>query len=552
MSPIEQHRTWRFLLRALVAEHAELRAASTAELQFGLAAPVALAWWVTQFSPALKEAPSAHVVLSAHSPLEVVDSGRWFQLLPWLLGCPSLDLHVSVQIRNLAEVSRPGPGNSPTLLSTFARDSRGPLASFAQRFRPADVRVGKLSEGLGQSPSLIALMHPGFADDVDYWFDGGELEATLRVDRPVAVFSYTEIEYLYDRATAAACGYEACADGRRSPWGEGPAQGQYGGWGWDLSHATQAGLVDDDTLAGLELVKESMSREDPESYDAILASLGSSVAARHGKEASEIVLLPDGYGVERGKGLVLQMSERGGSVVEPEIRVPPEAFDTYEAVRNDPVRRAIWAARVSEEHLEQTRLLFPPDLDLKPALHEMGAAMGLGAEQLEALHAAFGEVQEVEISETAARAFELLESEHTHDLIELLGEHPELADARNAKQEPLLLRATLQDELEVVAKCISVGAKVDACAPDGWAPINAAARLQRIDILRLLLEAGADANHMTGLRWTPLMIAVQHVNQAGTTLLLQHNANPLETMVTGETVVQYARKVGVNLGIAPT
>ena len=60
-----------------------------------------------------------------------------------------------------------------------------------------------------------------------------------------------------------------------------------------------------------------------------------------------------------------------------------------------------------------------------------------------------------------------------------------------------------------------------------WTPLMYAARRGHLDVMRALLDAGADPNRVDGRnRWTPLMHALHTKNRAAALLLLERGADP--------------------------
>ena len=49
---------------------------------------------------------------------------------------------------------------------------------------------------------------------------------------------------------------------------------------------------------------------------------------------------------------------------------------------------------------------------------------------------------------------------------------------------------------------------------DGWTPLHLAAKAYGLDIMRMLIERGADVNAKNALRWTPLDVAVRNSNKS--------------------------------------
>jgi ankyrin repeat protein len=87
-----------------------------------------------------------------------------------------------------------------------------------------------------------------------------------------------------------------------------------------------------------------------------------------------------------------------------------------------------------------------------------------------------------------------------------LGANP---NARDLQRFDMLTIATVQNDIEMVKIALEAGANPRAITGnlDGTALISAA-HLGHVDILKLLIEAKAPLDHVNGLRWTALLMAV--------------------------------------------
>ena len=78
------------------------------------------------------------------------------------------------------------------------------------------------------------------------------------------------------------------------------------------------------------------------------------------------------------------------------------------------------------------------------------------------------------------------------------------SNARMANGDSILHLASGKGDVEIVKLLIEYGADLDYIDMDGWAPIHYAAFDKRVEVTRLLLEAGADPNIKTPNGCTPL------------------------------------------------
>jgi uncharacterized protein len=181
-------------------------------------------------------------------------------------------------------------------------------------------------------------------------------------------------------------------------------------------------------------------------------------------------------------------------------------------------------------------------LDADPALASSRDASGVSA-----LMRAFYRFDKPLIETVRARvdALDIFEAAAFGDidrLTELLGAEPSLVTSYSGDGFTALHFAAFFGRFEAAALLIERGAEVDAFGR-GWmtgtAMHSAVSRLQS-DVVRILLEAGANPNVRQSAGWTPLHAAAMNGDVMSVELLLASGADPAATNDEGRSVIDLA------------
>jgi ankyrin repeat protein len=114
-------------------------------------------------------------------------------------------------------------------------------------------------------------------------------------------------------------------------------------------------------------------------------------------------------------------------------------------------------------------------------------------------------------------------------------------DAKNSDDETALFRASTRGFPEIVEKLLKRHADVNMTNSKGWTALHAAMdSMDRVDIIKLLLESKADPNIKNDYGSTPIVLAAQDGRTDVVHLLLQAGADPMARNSSGSTSLHRA------------
>ena len=124
----------------------------------------------------------------------------------------------------------------------------------------------------------------------------------------------------------------------------------------------------------------------------------------------------------------------------------------------------------------------------------------------------------------------------------VLLEHPSVdVNALNAAGESALMLAALKGEVAGAELLLGRGATVSL---PGWSPVHYAATGPEPQLVKLLLDRGADIDAVSPNGTTPLMMAAQYGSDESVKLLLQRGADRSKRNQRGLGAVDFARLSG--------
>lgn len=126
----------------------------------------------------------------------------------------------------------------------------------------------------------------------------------------------------------------------------------------------------------------------------------------------------------------------------------------------------------------------------------------------------------------------------------LLSQRTVKVESRNAQGESPLMIAAIMGQLESAKRLIQRGAEVNKT---GWTPLHyAASRTERdsVEMVRLMLQHHAYIDAESPNKSTPLMLAAHYGHADVVRLLLEEGADPSLRNEQGLTAVDFARRAG--------
>ena len=349
-TPVTKHSSWRYLLRELTGkpQYRALASLTAQSLEMGLAMPATIARWIALFQPKLREQASLHVIVAgAEWGPDCVDEGRWYQMIPVLLGVPDMAVKVTLVGPNCNISTRAGapPGLKP--LSASASASKG--------WQPAAKFVGTLGDfvryaGL-TNVSLVLLSHPGLDTHAGRWLGAGELDAVLGTGVPVGLLHYSEAELEHESYIIDTYGYSLLPHFDRNPFAlQTP--------GASLDSAQGAILSEMSAYLPADTFRPDPSRElllaDYELWTRTLNGEGYLVMDNErGGIANvpglgEVVLVPKHLGIHLATGQAYVEQDNGRLALAQGLILPAEILREYPRKPRLPFERALWVMKASQ------------------------------------------------------------------------------------------------------------------------------------------------------------------------------------------------------------
>ncbi len=320
--------------------------------QFACAASIAV--WILQHRPDLATRSRLRILVACATDFEALDSGRWLQFIPWLLGRPTLQVEASI----VGAVYPVGDGVPEHRLRTHAWTLVKDRAAAVL----VEGTIGDWRRSAACVPDLCAIFSPEFARGHAALLSEEGVLPLLREGVPLALFSATEAEQLVDLYTLRAFGLSPVdPECWPNPWAlepVGAAEGAYAGMGWAGEFTAVAGRLESDASrlqalgAALEYVRELLDAAGDDAFLTLGEGLRAAALDDASSEAASVLLrLPHAVAVDTANGHVYQILETSACLLGSVPPLPAAALQTFPG-HEDLVARAIWAIAMHREHVQ--------------------------------------------------------------------------------------------------------------------------------------------------------------------------------------------------------
>jgi hypothetical protein len=374
--PVHQHRDWRHLQRAAIAAHRPLAALTQAQFCAFMVPAASIAVWVLQHVPQLAQRASLDLLIAQATEYEALDSGRWLQFIPWLLGRPEMRVNVTLVGRDLLPAGLVS-SHEPTA-DALAVDLRHRTHAWTvvRHMAAATLHQGSVKDWLEAErakrptaldvawmPDLCAVFSPLLLLNHRALLTEEALLPLLGRQVPLAFFSATEAEQLIDVYTLEAAGLVLPdAECWPNPWSLPTPNHErvsvYAKMGWSGQADAVTGCATPDPSAMDELAS-ALGYIERGTFDlgpdAIL-SLGEPLRAAAAETqpaptaGSVLLRLPHGVAVDMSNGYAYQLQDVSAILLDAIPPVPQETLDSFPG-SDDLLRRALWAVSVHRRHI---------------------------------------------------------------------------------------------------------------------------------------------------------------------------------------------------------
>jgi len=345
MNIFENDPTWRSLQRAVNKQYPVIASQRQDAVQTCLTPAAAVAWWICKFAAHLLQRSSLHLVVVANGRSEASDAGRWFQLVPWMLGKPAMQIRVTIISEHLDALTTDRNAGEGLRASKFEQLTSTAAAAGVRKFEPARFLLGSPAHLLPTDASMIAVIRADFETSYAGWVDSDGLRAMLSREVPIAVFSPSHAQYGMDRAFLRAVGLDIPNAGLANPLA-GTNKVSAFAWGWPLPAAPQPPIaIDAAAIQELDELDAWIAREcGPGQRNRILTALGMRFQPTSPAAGKTLARFNYDLAVDMVEGEVFQVDAMGALLdPAPIAMLPKSSLDAYPLDDSDVVQRAQWA-----------------------------------------------------------------------------------------------------------------------------------------------------------------------------------------------------------------
>ncbi|CAN5717368.1 hypothetical protein BH11PSE8_BH11PSE8_30830 [soil metagenome] len=382
--PVHQHRTWRHLQRAAVEAHRQLATVTQAQFTALMVPAASIAVWILQQAPQLAQRERLDILIAQCTDFQALDSGRWLQFVPWLLGRPAMQVRFALVGEAMAPSDALAAGaltTGPLSASALEEHLRTHNAAVVRGMVPARLHQGTIAgclqaavagpDGGFSSPDLCVVFSPVLSANHSTLLAEDGLLPLLRRRVPLALFSSSEAEQLVDRYVLDAAGLLPLdPECWPNPWAL-PLVGSDHtgvhakmGWAAEFEIATEAvpehPQADPGRLAELAEVLACIDEADDAWGADALLSLGEPMRTAPSRDdaanadadsaATVLLRLPHGVAVDAVNGHLYQLQDDAALLLEGIPSVPAAALEAFPE-DDQLLQRAMWAVSVHRDHV---------------------------------------------------------------------------------------------------------------------------------------------------------------------------------------------------------
>ena len=513
------------------------------ELRLLLKTPVAVAWWITTFAPALAQRERLDLLMvGLPGGPSAADEGRPYQLLPLLLDRPQLQVSATVILWTHESRFAPPIGYLTPRISLAAHDGVEAI--------PATMFAGSLTEWLarrcGHPPDLCLLVHPGFDERVPFWAGVRHL---LEAGTHVGCLARGPEKVERDAWLLQAYGYDVTPDAKPNPWAryhpELRGHGAWGAVGWRLQpHSIPPPDFAIDTARLQRAYDAQLFLQHEFELWNPLPFIGQVqvVAGDPSADPERFVGLPDHHAVSLQTGEIWALEPEGRVPAAGNISLAPEVRATFPGEHAHSFERVLWAVEVYDEQFRRREAAAMPVVDAKHAEQvrervERFLQGKVSQEEVDAFTEYYrGGMQPSTATPGSETLFGALRRRDWNKAAALTAESPWLVNARCEEGRTPLFYAMNARHYELARRWLERGAEPNHLDYEGFAAIHDAAKRDDTTAVELLHRNGADLDLGTGLGFTPALLALRYGCWTVLAYLLAQGVDLRKTAIAGAAV----------------